>query len=274
VDLVTLHVSVRDAHDKFLTDLKAAEFRVLEAGKSQHLAFFRPTGLPLTLTLLFDTSGSVRWALPAVKSAAIDFVKDLHADDLASVIAFDSQVAVLQNFTNDRVALADAVRRVGAGGMTSVYTAVYVALKELARPSRERSNESPRRRVIVLLSDGDDNASLINFDDLLQTAMESDVAIYAIRLGPAPLRLHGPEISDFVLRRLSEQTGGRAFFTPTERDLPRIYEQIHSELVSQYALAYVSNDRDHGGGFRPLAVLVTRPGAVARTKRGYIAVGR
>jgi Ca-activated chloride channel homolog len=274
IDLVTLHVSVTDRREHYLTDLNATDFQVFEDGEAQQLAFFQPSGLPLALTLILDTSGSVMTTLPASKAAAADFIETLGSGDIASVIAFDTHVTVLQNFTADRNALTAAIQRAPQGDSTSVYTAVYIALKELQRVARNEGNATPRRRVIVLFSDGDDNSSMLSFDDLVNAAIGSDTAIYAIRLGRAPFPLHGPDSSEFVLRRLSEQTGGRTFFPQSERDLPRVFKQIRAELASQYALAYVSNDRQHQRGFRQLAVLVSRAGAVARTKKGYVAAGR
>jgi VWFA-related protein len=274
VDLVTLHVTVTDSRHHYLRDLSAADFQVFEDGRAQQLAFFQSTGLPLAITLVLDTSGSVGGTLPLVKEAASDFVGALEPGDIGSVIAFDTRIAVLQDFTTDQSALAAAIQRVQAGDSTSLYTAVYIALKELQRATRPAAGQRARREVMVLLSDGDDNSSAVTFDDLLNAVTGSDTAIYTIRLSRAPFHWRGSDTSEFVLRRLSEQTGGRAFSPRSELELPQVYREIRAELASQYALAFVSNDRRRGRGLRQLAVLVSRGGAVARTKRGYLPAGR
>src|SRR4030095_12691582 len=129
------------------------------------------------------------------------------------VIDFDTSVQVRQDFTTDRNALEHAIRQTSAGGSTALYNAVYIALKELKKTIRDEPLPESRRRAIVILSDGEDTSSLVDFDEVLDLAAPSGTAIYAIGLlGQDPARVRKPQDAEFVLRRLAQQTGGRAFF--------------------------------------------------------------
>jgi Ca-activated chloride channel family protein len=264
VDLVTLHVTVTDGSGHVLM--------VFENGRRQDLTVFRVGGLPLALTLVLDTSSSMRDAFPEVQEAAVAFLRQLQPHDMASVVAVGDTVRVLQAFTTDRAALEKAVRQAQSRGGTALYTAMYIALKELNRTARDRDSDAavPRRRVAVVLSDGDDTASLVGFDDVLDLATRSDTAIYAIRMGTteSARRDHGQ--AEVVLRQLTKRTGGRAFFSLQRDELRGVYEDIRTELARQYSLAYVSSDARKDGRFRVLSVHVQRPGAHARTRQGYI----
>jgi Ca-activated chloride channel family protein len=176
---------------------------------------------------------------------------------------------ILQPFTGDQQALAAAIGRATPRGDTRLFTALYVSLRELNRPRRDDAS-IPRRRVAVLLSDGYDTASLLRFEDVMDLASRSDIAIYAIRL-VGPVRMEGDTESEFVLRRITRQTGGRAFLSVASKALGPVYENIRLELARQYAVGYVSNDLRRDGEFRHLSVQVSRPGARARSRLGYVA---
>lgn len=273
-DLVTLPVTVTDKRDAYVADLDAKHFQIFENGRPQSLEFFQSTAAPLTLTLVLDTSASMKSTLPAITQGAVGFIHDLDPDDVMSVIGFNEHVRVLQEFTSDHDALERAIRGAELGSSTSFYNAVYVALKELERADIGEAT-TPRRRVLIVLSDGADNASLMPFEDVLETAAATDIAIYAIRLREL-LPATDPSFDPirFLLRRLTEDTGGRAFFPVTPRDVLRAYKAIRSELAHQYMLAYVSTDRTRSERFHQLSVIVERPGVVARTRRGYFSSGR
>ncbi len=148
---------------------------------------------------------------------------------------------------------------------------MYVTLKELSKTPPASGTSAPRRRTIVVLSDGHDTTSPLGFEELLEFATRSDAAIYTIQLNGRNLLLRRSDTAEFALRRLAEQTGGRAFVPLHRYELPRVYAEIMRELSSQYALAYQSDGVVKDTGFRSLSVQVQRPDAVARTKRGYFA---
>ena len=273
VDAVALNVTATDGARRYVTDLEHDDFLIFEDGRRQELTFFQKTGLPLALVLLLDTSASMQQSLAVAQEAAIGFARQLGPSDLASVIEFDSTVKVLQGFTSDRGAIERAIRQTAANGSTALYNAVYIALREAGKTRRDESIAEPRRQAIVVLSDGDDTASLIGFDEVLDQAARGDTTIYAIGLGvrsSLPTSRSAPN-AEFVLKRLAEQTGGRSFFPLAAKDLATVYTEIMAELSSQYAVAYESNNPRRDGQFRRIAVRVERTGVVARTRPGYYA---
>ena len=253
-----------------MTDLNRENFEVLENGVRQRLTFFGRTDVPLALALLLDTSASMAQALPTAQQAAIGFSRQLEPTDLATVIDFDSRVNILQGFTNDVAALEVAIRRTRAGGSTALYNAVYISLKELNAIRLPEERGALRRRAIILLSDGEDTASLVGFDEVLDLSSRSDTVIYAIGLGVrVPAGTGKYQDAPFILRQLAQHTGGRAFFPLRAIDLADVYGDIRRELSSQYSLAYQSSNAQADGQFRRVAVRVNRAGTVARTRPGY-----
>jgi len=271
IDVVSLNVSVRDHGNKSIADLVSDDFVVFEDNVPQTVVSVSRQRVPLGLALLLDTSASMDNNLPLAKAAASEFVDRMAPSDRASVIDFDSRVQVLQPFTSDVPALRDAIARTSAGGSTSLFNAIYIALKDLEK-ARASTPEEIRRQAIVVLSDGDDTSSLITFEDVLDLAKRSHTSIYAIGIREkTPIGIQRPSDGDFVLRRLAQETGGLAYFPIGADDLPRIYREIADELTSQYLVAYAPANVARDGRWRRLAVRVNRPNCSARTKAGYYA---
>ena len=268
VDLVSLNVTVADPTGRFVTDLEPTAFQVFEDGVKQEVTFFNRSNLPIALSLLLDTSASMEDKLPTAQEAAVGFARKLRTSDLAQVVDFDSRVSIAQAFTSNVSDLEAAIRRTSPGGSTSLHNAIYIALKELKKV-QARSAEDIRRQAIVVLSDGEDTSSLVSFDEVLELAKRSETAIYSIGLrSRGPERVRGAfNESDFVLRQLAQETGGKAFFARASAELSGIYEQISDELSSQYMVGYSSKNPKRDGAWRRIVVRVT--GAAARTKQGY-----
>jgi Ca-activated chloride channel family protein len=273
VDLVSLNVTVTDGTTRYVTDLTAEDFNVFEDGVKQDVTFFSRTNLPIALAMLLDTSASMESKLPTAQEAAIGFAKRLRSQDLAEVIDFDSRVVVLQNFTNGASELEQAIHKTSAGGSTSLYNAVYIALKDLKKVIAKNTEEI-RRQAIVVLSDGEDTSSLLPFEEVLDLAKRSETAIYCIGLrvpdGPGTTT-KGFKEAEFVLRQFAQETGGRAFFPMQVSELSSIYGQISDELSSQYTVGYTSKNGRRDGSWRRVVVRVARPNLTARTKLGYFA---
>lgn len=223
VELVSLNVTVTDATGRYATDLREDEFQVFEDGAKQNITFFTHSQQPISLALLLDTSASMEERMGIAQEAAIGFARQLHKEDQAEVIDFDSQVRILSPFTNDAAALETAIRATTANGSTSLYNAIYISLKELKKTRAAASQSDIRRQAIVLLSDGDDTSSLIEFDEVLDLAKRSETAIYTIGLRQGEIARREFKEAEFVLRQLSQETGGRAFFPTDARELPKIY---------------------------------------------------
>jgi len=273
VEVVSLNVTVTDGTTRYVTDLTAEEFNVFEDGVKQEVTFFNRTNLPIALALLLDTSASMESKLPTAQEAAIGFAKRLRTQDLAEVIDFDSRVIVLAPFTNGASELEQAIHKTSAGGSTSLYNAVYIALKDLKKVIAKNTEEI-RRQAIVLLSDGEDTSSLLPFEEVLDLAKRSETAIYAIGLraadGPGSTS-KGFKEAEFVLRQFAQETGGRSYFPSQISELSAIYGQIADELSSQYTVGYTSKNSRRDGAWRRVVVRTTRPSGVARTKQGYFA---
>ncbi|MGH9309218.1 MAG: VWA domain-containing protein [Vicinamibacterales bacterium] len=272
VDLVPLSVTVTDGA-RYVTDLEKHEFEVFEDGVKQQTAFFSRTQLPIALAILLDTSASMESKLETAQEAAIGFVRHMRSGDMMEVIDFDGNVNILQPFTDNVAALERAIRMATVNGSTSLYNAIYISLKDLQK-ARARSAEDIRREAIVVLSDGDDTSSLVAYDEVLDLAKRSETAIYAIGLRQNEGTRREFKEAEFVLRQLSEQTGGRVFYPSAIAELPKIYEQIAQELASQYAIGYTSKNTLRDGAWRRISVRVTRPGLTARTRQGYFAPAR
>ena len=271
VDLVSLNVTVTDGAGRYITDLDREQFQVFEDGVQQQVTFFNRSNLPIALAILLDTSASMEEKLQTAQEAAIGFARRLRAQDLAQVIDFDSRVQIAQGFTSSPGDLEGAIRRTAAGGSTSLHNAIYISLKELQKV-RARDSEEIRRQAIVVLSDGEDTSSLVSFEEVLELAKRSETAIYAIGLRSRDsARSRGFSEADFVLRQLTQETGGRVFFPKQIGELANVYGQIADELSSQYTLGYTSRNPKRDGAWRRLVVRVTAPSATARAKQGYYA---
>jgi Ca-activated chloride channel family protein len=267
IDLVSLNVTVMDG-TRYVGDLDEQEFEVFEDGAKQSITFFSRIQQPIALAILLDTSASMNERLSTAQEAAIGFARRLRKEDVIEVIDFDSQVRILQSFTNDVAALEKAIRGTDVNGSTSLYNAIYISLKELKK-AKASSAEEIRRQAIVVLSDGDDTSSLVPYEEVLDLAKRSETVIYAIGLRPAGAFRSEFKEAEFVLKQLSQETGGRAYFVTAASELPKIYEQISDELANQYSLAYSSKNPLRNGAWRRIVVRVSRTGLTARTRQGY-----
>lgn len=275
VEVVSLNVTVTDKGGRYLQGLTEGQFSVFEDGVKQELIYFSGTQLPTALALLIDTSASMNDRMSTAQQAAVGFVDRMSANDMATVIDFDSRAEILQAFTGEQPQLQSAIRRTTAGGSTSLYNAIYIALNEFKR-MRASSQDEVRRQAIIVLSDGEDTSSLVAFDEVLELAKRTEVSIYAIGLldanGSTSRRgLGGFREAEFVLKQFAQETGGRAFFPTSANELAGIYGQVADELAAQYTLGYAPKNARRDGRWRRVVVRVERPDALARTKQGYYA---
>jgi Ca-activated chloride channel family protein len=269
-DVVLLPVTVTDHNDHLVGGLDQKAFHVFEDGVVQPITVFARDPQPIALSLLLDTSTSMEGRLGVAQSAAVGFARRLGPHDEAQVIGFDSMAQVLAPFTADPATLERAIRATHAGGSTSLYLAVYIALSDLNK-RRAGSPGELRRQAIVVLTDGEDTSSPLDYDQVEDTAKRSDVTIYAIGLRSADEPTHGFNEAEFVLRSLTRDTGGRAFFVAKTIDLNAVYQQIADELANQYMIGYTSLNHRLDGAWRTVTVTVDAPGTMARTKTGYFA---
>jgi Ca-activated chloride channel family protein len=276
-EVVAVNVTVTDGHDHYLTGLAKDDFAVFEDGVPQDVSFFAATNVPLDLAVMIDTSASMADKMPLVHEAATHFVHTLRPGDRAEVLGFSENAQVLAPFTETIPVLEAAINGTSPHGSTALYTSLYIAIEDLARLSRRQGDV--RRQAIVILTDGEDTSSLLSFDDLMDAAKRSGVAVYPIsvvsqfdttRLTEGGDRRFMNE-ADFSLKTLARETGGRPFFPMELKDLNGVYEQIAQELTSQYSLGYAPKTFADGS-FRRLVVRVLHhPDAHSRTRSGYYA---
>ena len=271
-ELVGLTITVHDGSNRLVAGLDEGDFQVFEDSVRQDIANFSRQPQPTALSLVIDTSVSMEPRLTVAQNAAIGFVKRLGPNDLAQVLSFDSTTKILIEFTPDKEALERAIRRTEASGSTSLYNALYTALRGLVQIREERGPDV-RRQAIVLLSDGQDTTSVIPYDDVLDLAKRSEVVVYAIALQDKPDGTGRNESAwqenQYVLGQLTTSTGGKAFAVTDPSALPAIYSQIADELSNQYTIGYASKSTRRDGAWRRILVRVTRPNMTARTKAGY-----
>jgi len=285
-NLVNIIATVVTRREKLVNDLDKSEFKVSEDGREQRIEFFaRETDLPLRIALLLDTSNSIRERLEFEKDAAIEFFHNTlrRRKDQAFLMIFDNEPAVVQNYTDDAGALTQAVQRQRAGGGTALYDAIIQASEKLASAPLPADNPTVRR-VIVVITDGDDNLSSSARGAAVEAAERAGAVIYCIssstqwvsaeQYSDSKRRVERKFLkgdADKVLEEFSTQTGGRAFFPYSVDDLGQSFQDIGEELRNQYSLAYVPPNRPADGGFRKITVEVGRKGLVVRARKGYYA---
>ncbi len=272
IEIINLSLSVTDGRSNFVTDLSGKDFAVFEDGIRQDLSLFTHENLPISLVLMIDTSASMEEKLATAQAAAVRFTKTLRPQDLAEVVQFNERTTTLQGFTNDQAALEAAIRKTEASGPTALHNALYVALKDLMK---DKKAAELRRRAIVLLSDGEDTASLVTDDQALELARKSEINIYGVRLGlnrPQERTRQAFSQAEYLINALTRDTGGRAYFPTSLSELDSVYDRIAEELRTLYSVGYASSNPKRDGKWRRIVVRVPeREGLTIRHKLGYYA---
>jgi Ca-activated chloride channel homolog len=289
VNLVDVLFTVLDRRNKLVPDLGQNDFKVLDDNVPQDIRYFsRQSDLPLRIGMLLDTSNSIRDRLKFEQDAANNFLYSVlrRNKDEAFVMTFDDEPQVLQGFTADTGSLRDHILRTRAGGGTAVYDAIYDACtKELNHPPRPPGDQPDVvRRVMILISDGDDNLSSHTRAEAIEMAQRTSVVIYAISTSTQWVTLDDPSKEktgnrkyqltegDRILQDLSDETGGRAFYPYHVDDLDQSFQDIGDELRNQYSIAY--NPTNHAVDGRYHKIKIDTPdhkGYQVRARRGYYA---
>jgi VWFA-related protein len=267
VELVNVLFTVTDRRGKLVTDLSQKELKLFEDNRIQSITnFSRETDLPLTIALLIDTSTSIRDRFKFEQEAAIDFLYRTirPKKDKGLLITFDSAIELVQDYSDNPETLAKAIRQVRPGGGTKMLDAIYLACQE-------KLKSETGRKLIILISDGDDNLSLETVSSTLEMAQRSDVAIFTISTNSSGFfGLTAPK-ADKLLKRLADETGGRAFFPFKAEDLSQSFQDIAAELRSQYSLAYRSSNVNRDGTFRSIKIEPERKNVKVKSRKGYYA---
>jgi VWFA-related protein len=261
VNLIELPVSVTDAGGLAITGLTAADFTVLENGKPQKVSHFNfAENLPISAGLLIDHSGSMEKRMEETKAAAIEFFREImKKDDRAFVAAFASDPARAAPFVSSLQTLEAQVNAIpDAKGSTALYDAIVTGLY--------RFRNVQGRKALIVLSDGADTSSRLDYDDMLTYARSSRVPLYFIGIGFG----FGDRGGMGTMRNLAAETGGAAYFVRSSKDLGDAYSRLERDLRSQYLLGYEIETSSKDQDYRTVEVRVSRPDAKVRTIRGYI----
>lgn len=270
IEVINLNVSITDARGQYVSGLTREDFAVFEDGIRQELSIFAHENLPISMVLMVDTSASMDVKLQMARSAGKRFVRTLRPQDMAQVMQFNDRATVLQDFTADHAALESAFDRTEASGPTALHNALYVALKDLAK---QKAGGELRRRAVILLSDGEDTASLVSDDQVLELARKTEINIYAISLrARTPSERNRLKFSQaaHLLTALTQDTGGQVHFPNSLSELEAVYDRIAEELRTQYSLGFVSSNKRADGKWRRIVVRVPgREDLKVRHKLGY-----
>jgi VWFA-related protein len=278
-NLTSIFFTAADKNKRFINDLKAEDIRVLEDGQPQEIFTFQQNiDLPLSLAILIDTSVSEQHTLPVEKEAARAFLENVlrPSKDEAAVVSFTGETTLEQGFSGNIERLRRAIDRVefippsgyiGGGvvvngtppisgtnqslaGSTAIWDAIWATAEELISASAEHS-----RRAIILLTDGDDSSSQMKMQEAIERAQKADALIYAIGIGDR----YNFNINEGALRKIAEQTGGRAYFPRHERDLRDAFDQIQRDLREQYLVAYSPLNKTRDGSYRRIEIQLVNP---------------
>jgi Ca-activated chloride channel family protein len=257
VDVIQVTAVVTDGSGRFVTGLKAADFKVLENGREQKLSSFAAENIPLELVTAIDVSSSMTSALPDVKRHAANFLAQLKPADQVTILGFNDKIFTLARRSTDQEARARAIGRLAPWGGTALYDAIINALGILGRQSGRRS--------LLVFSDGEDQSSHATVESVIQRAEASDATIYMIGQGRA---LKATALQQ-LMQRLATGSGGRAFFTNQETKLEAIFQDILEDLRHQYVLAYPAPANARDGEWHAIRVEIRDRSYTVLARLGY-----
>ncbi len=264
---VDLFFAVTDKRGNFVNGLQQQNFGLLDDGRPPEriIRFVQQTNLPLRVGIMIDTSSSIRQRFSYEQQAAIDFLLQvMHPVDRAFVEGFDVQTDIEQDFTNRIDLLDSGISRLRPGGGTALYDSLYKTCRDQMLTLQQTADV---RKAMVLVSDGDDDYSRATEDDAIKMCQRAETIVYTISTNTGPSRDKG----DDVLTRISDATGGRAFFPTRMEDVSEGFLNIEAELRSQYSLVYVPANFKQDGSFRTIYLQSLDPRYVVRAKKGYFA---
>ncbi len=259
--IVVLNATITDGSGKPMTGLKQTQFKVFEDGEEQKLDFFEAEKTPFAAIILIDTSGSMEQRVSMARSAAINFLDGLRADDMTAIYNFDSRISLVQDFSNSRD-ISEKVFDLKASGMTALNDAIYKAALEL-------SKRAEKRKAIIVLSDGADTSSGRSADKALKTALAANTTIYTIDMSAMETGGRMRSQSQAALKNFAEKSGGLFIPTPGGVAMREAFKNIVEELGVQYTLSYQPTNTKKDGKWRAIEIRVAKPNLIIRTRKGY-----
>jgi Ca-activated chloride channel family protein len=275
VDLVLMYASVFDKKGDFVGGLKEDNFKVYEDGVEQKVASFSREDVPASMGILLDLSGSMKGKIDQVNKAALAFIRASNPQDQVFLIGFNDEVELLQDFTSDIDEVTDSLDNALVMGGTSLYDAIYLGVQ------KAQTGKKPKKAIVVI-TDGEDRDSYYNLNELLTKVQESDVQVFCVGfLNPSGSKgffgrwsKSASDQAHDALVRISEETGGKAYFPDKVTDIHTIVAEIATEIRSQYSLGYFSSNSARDGSFRRVKIQLVGQHIednYIRYRRGYYA---
>jgi len=264
--LVVLPVTVVDKTGRLITTLPESAFQVFENGVAQKVKQFKREDVPVSMGLVIDNSGSMRDKRQKVAAAAVALVKDSNKEDEAFVVNFNDDAYLdTPDFTNDIKVLDQALSRIDSRGGTAMRDAIRMSIDHMRQKAKRD------KKVILVVTDGNDNASSVSLETLVKQAQQSEVIIYTIGLLSEEEKREAKRAKR-SLDLLTEATGGQAYYPKELADVERIAHQVAHDIRNQYTITYTPANQALDGSFRQIKVVASGPGhPVARTRTGYYA---
>lgn len=269
-DLVTLTLTVTDLYGRYVSGLTKSAFTVTDSNREQEITFFSDSDAPVSVGVLFDVSGSMSGEkIQKARNALKRFIASSHPSDEYFLIAFNSRAQLLLDRTRDGDALMDKLQLVQPKNNTALYDAVYLGIERVTRGAHQK-------RALLIISDGQDNASRYNFGEVRRLMKESDVVTYAVGIIDAgdvgsSIGMQGQAFLD----ELTSVTGGKSFYPSSNVEMDEIFERIALELRHQYSIGYTPTDFQPDGKWRKVRVKVKPPRGLprltVRSREGYYA---
>lgn len=267
--LVVLHTTVHDRNGHLITTLPQTAFTVYENGVTQPIRGFKREDVPVSMGLIVDNSGSMRDKRSKVEAAALGLVKASNKDDEVFVVNFNDE-AFLDNphgkeFTSDVKEMEEALTRIDSRGGTAMRDAIRMSIDHVKDKAKKD------KKVLVVVTDGNDNSSTITLENLVKSAQASEVIIYGIGILSEEERREAKR-AERALRELAVATGGEAFFPKDINEVERLAQTVARDIRSQYTIQYSPTNQTMDGSFRQIKVAINAPGRpTARTRSGYYA---
>lgn len=270
-ELVTLTVTVTDREGRTIEGLSATDLEIYEDKVKQQIEYYRTEDSPISVGVIFDLSGSMQRKLDAARQALKSFVETSHADDEFFLIGFNQRANLLAEYC-DNEGLSDRLNLINAQGNTALYDAIYLGVEKLLQGRHQR-------RALLIISDGQDNASRYSVGQLRQRLKETDVQLYCIGIERSGTIGKGERREEqrghMILDDITRLTGGKAFFITSASQLEEAMSRIALELRQQYGLAYTPTNQKRDGRWRKIQVRVNRPDGlkslIVRAREGYFA---
>jgi VWFA-related protein len=263
--LVVLPITVSDKNGKLITDLKQNSFKVFENGLEQPIKIFKREDVPVSLGLIIDNSGSMKDKRQRVETASLDLVKASNPQDEVFIVNFNDEAWLDVPMTSDIKAMQDGLTRIDSRGGTAMRDAVSMSIDYLKKQAKRQ------KKVLLVITDGNDNASTGTLEKLINRAQQSEVLLFAIGLLNEEERREARNAKR-ALDAIARETGGAAFYPKTAAEVDQLAVQVAHEIRNQYTIAYSPTVQEMDGSFRQIKVTVNGPGRpLVRTRTGYYA---